>query len=50
MYGFHKIKDGQETFYKHPFFKKDSPEQYYAINRKPEKKNSPPESEKNTEK
>ena len=50
MYGFHKIKDEDETFYKHPAFKKDFPELHASIYRKSEKKNSPSDSVKNSEK
>ena len=50
MYGFHKIKDGEESFYKHPCFKKDHPELYSSISRKPERKTALPENSKNVEK
>ena len=38
MYGFHKIKENEVSFYYHPYFKKDCTEDLHLISRKPEKK------------
>ena len=35
MYGFHKIKQDQLSYYYHPYFLKHSPENYHLISRKP---------------